>query len=74
MYKPKLNENGQENLPKGLVTRNRKLAERLEKKLKEKVDTQINDPKKKGQPPAPAKKEEAKKEAAIPIPKGKTAQ
>jgi hypothetical protein len=31
-----------------MVARNKKLADRLEKKMKEKIDTQINDPKKKG--------------------------
>jgi hypothetical protein len=36
MYKPKLiGKDGEELIPKGMVARNRKLAERLEKKKKE---------------------------------------
>lgn len=68
------NEDG---MPKGLVNRNKKLAERLEKKKNEvKEQVQVVDPKKKGAQPAPAqapaaaKKEEPKKE--IVVPKGKT--
>lgn len=38
MYKPKMGENGQDAIPRGMVPRNRKLAERLEKKMKEKID------------------------------------
>jgi len=72
LYKPKINADGKEDVPKGMVTRNRKLADRIEKKNKEKQDTAVNDPKKKAAQAAPAKKEEAKKDA--PIPKGKTAQ
>ncbi len=72
LFKPKLGE-ATDTLPKGMVARNRKLAERIEKKNKEKQDAQTQDPKKKNQPPtAPAKKEEIKKEPALVIPKGKT--
>ena len=66
----------EEGMPRGLVNRNKKIAERLEKKKNEAATTsQAVDPKKKGAQPAPAqaaapKKEEAKKE--IVVPKGKT--
>lgn len=81
MHKPKPVEGeNQEGMPKGLVNaRNKKIAERLEKKKNEVKDTSAAiDPKKagaggKGVPPpaqAAAKKEEAKKE--IVVPKGKT--
>lgn len=74
MYKPKLiGKDGEELIPKGMVARNRKIAERLEKKKKEQDSAQAADPKKKGLPPAPVKKEEVKKEAPLVIPKGKTA-
>lgn len=73
LFKPKIGGEG-DTLPKGMVARNRKLAERIEKKNKEKSEAQVLDPKKKGQPPAPAKKEEVKKEPPMVIPKGKTAQ
>lgn len=36
LYKPKPNPDGTDGLPKGMVARNRKLAERIEKKNKEK--------------------------------------
>ena len=71
------NANG---LPQGLAPRNKKLAERLEKKKADASNNAAaaNDPKKKGGPPPaqppPAKKEDPKAAAAkeIVVPKGKT--
>ncbi len=48
LYKPKIGADGKEEIPRGMVARNRKLAERIEKKNKEKQDTSNIDPKKKG--------------------------
>lgn len=48
LYKPKFNE--LTDVPKGMVARNKKLADRLEKKKKDQVDVNANDPKKKGAP------------------------
>lgn len=74
LYKPKFIEGGE--IPRGMVARNRKLADRLEKKKKDQSEALAAvDPKKKGgvQPPAPVKpKEEVKKPADIVVPKGKT--
>ncbi len=76
--KPKVAEGeGEDGMPKGLVARNKKIAERLEKKKNEVKDTAAAiDPKKKGapapaQPAAAPKKEEAKGKEII-VPKGKT--
>lgn len=82
IHKPKTIDGGENanGMPVGLAPRNKKLAERLEKK---KADVSNNaaaaiDPKKKGGPPPaqapPAKKEDAKAAAAkeIVVPKGKT--
>jgi len=82
IHKPKPIDGGENasGMPAGLAPRNKKLAERLEKK---KADASNNaaaaiDPKKKGGPPPaqppPAKKEDPKAAAAkeIVVPKGKT--
>lgn len=81
-HKPKAIDGGEnsQGLPTGLAPRNKKLAERLEKKKTEASSTAaVNaDPKKKGAPapaqPAPAKKEDPKAAAQkeIVVPKGKT--
>lgn len=83
IHKPKPVEGGENasGMPQGLAPRNKKLAERLEKKKADASNNAaaaVNDPKKKGGPPPaqppPAKKEDAKAAAAkeIVVPKGKT--